>query len=292
MSAFKFAVNTNALKKKWTTAQIVEICCRAGADGIEWGLTSLETASAEALEMHKLTSAAGLEVVGYLNAGLLWKIDLMRQWSEAVAAVKGKMLRVAPPWFAWNFDESLHQKDSFLELLGRSRAGLEALVPLAREYGIRYVVEIHAGNIAASPWAIREMMRGLDPECVGAIYDPANTALEGFVRPSVACELLGKHLAYVHAKNLFLTLSPKYAPVALPRRAQWEASRAFLEQGLIDYVEIFFALKKSGFSGWISMEEFASDDYSREIAEGIRFLKECAVAAPAETQEPYTKFND
>lgn len=292
MNDFKFAVNTNALKKNFTNAQIVEMCSKAGADGIEWGLNSPETALADALEMHKLTGGAGLEVVGYINAGLLWKLDLMHRWSEAVAAAGGKMLRVSPPWFAWNFDESLHQKDSYLALLEKTRAGLEALVLLSREYGIKYVIELHAGGISSSPWAIRELMHGLDPECAGAIYDPANTAIEGFIRPLAACELLGRHLAYVHAKNLFFTPGPKRSDIAMPHRVQWEFLRAFLDQGMIDYVEIFSALKRTGFSGYISIEEFISGDYTAEIADGIKFLKECAAAAPALPREPYLKFNE
>ena len=292
MSSFKFSINTNALKKSRTTAQIVELCRQSGADGIEWGLNSLDTAAADALEMHKMTGAAGMEVVGYLGAGHLWKTDMIRRWSEAVAAANGRMLRVAAPWYAWDFEESLHQKDSFLALLDKARAGLESLIPLSREYGIRYVIEIHAGNIAASPWAVRELMRGLDPECVGAIYDPANTVLEGFIRPAGACELLGRHLAYVHAKNLFLTLSSKRALFDLPRRARWEMSKTFLEQGVIDYVEIFFALKKTGFSGYISLEEFIADEPLQEISDGIKFLKECATAAPNQPQKPYLKFNE
>lgn len=292
MSHFKFSVNTNTLKKTRTTAQIVELCSQAGADGIEWGLSSLETAAADAIEMQRLTSAAGMEVVGYLGAGHLWKTNLIRQWSEAVAASGGRMLRVAAPWYAWNFEESLHQQDSFSGLLDKAREGLEALIPLSREYRIRYVIEIHAGNVAASPWAVRELMRGLDPECVGAIYDPANTALEGFIRPAGACELMGRHLAYVHAKNLFLTLSQQRPPFVNPSRAQWVMSKTFLEQGLIDYVEIFFALKRIGFSGYISLEEFISAEPLLEITDGIKFLKECAAAAPDRTLEPFLKFNE
>jgi hypothetical protein len=67
--------------------------------------------------MHKLTADAGLEVLGYLNAGQMWKEDLMRRWSEAIAGCGGHTLRVAHPWFAWDYSESLHQAENYLDLV-------------------------------------------------------------------------------------------------------------------------------------------------------------------------------
>ncbi len=289
---FKYSVNTNSIRNKFSIREIVELCKAAGAEGIEWGLGPLEEAPAQAKEMQQITEDAGLEVMGYLNAGQLWKEDLMRQWSEAVAGRGGKTLRVAHPWFGYNFDETMHQPDTYMQLVEKTRNGLEMLVGLAKEYSIKYVLEMHGGSVAASPWAIYELMRGLDPDCVGAIYDAANTVLEGFVRPRGACELIGEHLAYVHAKNLKYEMNAVYPEVGQPTRVQWKYQRTFIDQGLVDWVEVFFALKCVNWSGWISMEEFVTTEYLREIREEIAFLKACAEAAPAGSCAPFTKFND
>lgn len=288
---FQYAVNTNTFKNKLSTAEIVALCVKSGADGIEWGLKSVDTARTEALEMHKLTADAGLEVMGFLNAGQMWKEDLMRRWSEAIAGCGGRTLRVAHPWFAWDYAESLHQAENYSELVRRSREAIRMLESLSREYHLKYVLETHSGSVAADPWAVRYLMEGIDPDCVGAIYDPANTVVEGFIRLRGACELLGKHLAYVHAKNLIFVPRPAFNEADHPRRLQWKTQRAFLDQGMVDYVELFFGLKCSGFSGWISLEEFVTDNYVREIAEGIAFLKQCAQAAPDKPCEPFTSFN-
>jgi len=53
-----------------------------------------------------------------------------------------------------------------------------------------------------------------------------------------------------------------------------------------------FALKCIDFSGWISMEELATEDHVREIFEGIAFMKGCAEAAPTGPCEPFTHFNE
>jgi len=209
-----------------------------------------------------------------------------------VAGCAGKTLRVAHPWFAWDYTESLHQPDNYLDLVKRAKDALKMLESLSIEYRIKYVLEMHSGSIAADPWAIRYLMEDLDPECVGAIYDPANTIVEGFIRPRGACELLGRHLAYVHAKNLIFVSLAAYTETMKPRRMQWQFHKTFIDQGMIDYVEIYFALKNSGFSGWISLEEFVTDNYVQEIAESINFLKECDQAAPEAPGEPFSAFND
>ena len=292
MKRFKYSVNTNFLKNKMTSAEIVALCAKAGADGIEWGLKTLETARADALEMQKLSEDAGLEVMGFLNAGRMWKEDLMRSWSEAVAGCGGRTLRVAHPWFAWDYAESLHQPDSYLDLVARSLEAIKMLESLSKEYGIKYVLETHSGSVAADPWAVRYLMNGVDPECVGAIYDPANTVIEGFIRPRGACELMGRHIAYVHAKNIVFVPKAMCNETDHPWRMRWKMSPVLLHQGMIDYVELFFALKCVGYTGWISLEDFATQDVEREISDGIAFLKKCAEAAPERPCEPFTHFNE
>jgi len=290
--AFKYAVNTNTFKAKLSAAETVKLCVDAGADGIEWGIKSLATARAEAREMHKLTSDAGLEVLGYINAGRMWKEDVMRQWSEAVAGCGGKTLRVAHPWFGWDYSESLRQREAYMDLVKRSVDAVRVLEKLSRECGIKYVLETHSGSVAADPWAVRYLMQGVDPNCVGAIYDPANTVVEGFIRPRGACELMGRHIAYLHAKNLVFVPRSAFVETPAPSRMQWKTQRVFLNQGMVDFVEVFFALKCVGYAGWISLEDFVTESYVREISEGIAFLKECATAAPDRPMEPFTTFND
>lgn len=292
MKRFKYSVNTNMFRNKMTSAEIVALCAKTGAEGVEWGLKTLETARADALEMKKLTDDAGLEVMGFLNAGKMWKEDEMRRWSEAVVGCGGRTLRVSHPWFAWDYAESVHQPENYLDLVKRTIDAAKMLESLSKEYGIKYVIEMHGGSVAADPWAIRHIMKDVDPECVGTIYDPANTVLEGFIRPRGACELIGRHIAYVHAKNLVFV--PKSLPTESghPNRMRWKMHPVMLNEGIVDYVELFFGLKCMKYSGWISLEDFATQEYVKEISEGIAFLRKCAEAAPEQPCEPFKYFNE
>jgi sugar phosphate isomerase/epimerase len=290
-STMKYAVNSNYFRNKCTKPEIVQMAIDAGLDGVEWGLGKLDTAAADAQEMHQLTSDAGLEVLGFINAGTLWKYDEIRRWSDAVAAVGAKTLRVAHPWYAWDYKEVVHQRDSYLKLMERTRVGLENLQALGREYNLRYVVETHSGAVAASPYSIYVLMKDLDPATVGAIYDPANTVLEGMVRPNGAVELLGKFLAYVHAKNLEIIRSEKF-DLSKP---EWTYQCRTLQHGMVNYCEVAYALKQVKYDGWFSFEEpFAAAPAEAvvEFRNNVSFLKECFAAAPDMPVEPYITFND
>lgn len=286
----KFAINTNSLRKDLSISEIIKLAKATGVDGLEWGLSPLPQAAQDAKEMTKASADAGLEVLSFINGGRLWDMDEMRRWSEAVAVVNGKVLRVAHPWYAYNFDESLRQPETFLDLMKRTRDGLVQLQDVSREFGIKYVLETHRASTFASPMAVPAMMQDLDPECCGVIYDPANTFLEGFVRPRGAVELLGDFLAYLHVKNLVIVQQ-----LDDQGKMQVNMEKRLMHEGAIDYVEVMFALKLCKFDGWYSFEEMlmAPDPEKtiEEIKNGITHLKECYETAPDSLKEPFLTFN-
>lgn len=294
MYKYKFALNTNFFKS-YTRPEIVECALKAGLDGIEWGLPDIDHAKTAAKEMKAVTSGTGLEIVSYINGGHLWKTDVIRRWSEAVVLGEGKILRVAHPWLGWNLDECMRTKETFKELFSKARTGLEKLDDLHREFGIRYVLEIHRGSVASSAAVCAQLMDGLDPATVGIIYDPANSITEGFIRPRSAVELLGPYLSYVHAKNIIFRYSGAFVPGKLKRLA-YETLVCAPQCGMLDWVEVFFALKLAGYSGWISLEEFFKgktiEENAAEIKEAVSFLKEAADEAKDGLTEPFLKLNE
>ena len=285
----KFSINTNPLRKKCTIDEIVKIALDAGVQGIEWGLGAMEDVAKETVAMRKATEDAGLEVVSYINGGKLWKTDEIRRYSEAVAAGGGHILRVAHPWFAYNYDEAVHQPDNYMTLVEMSREGLAKLMELGKEYDIRYVLETHKGSCFASPLMVPLALKEFDPRYCGVIYDPANTVLEGFVLPRIAVEVMKDYIAYVHTKNLMFKegTSPD-------GRTRLEFERRTVDKGAVDYVEVMFALKLHNWDGWFSFEEFVSKDpalVADEVKEGIEHLKWCYKESKNSLEPPFLHFN-
>lgn len=77
------------------------------------------------------------------------------------------------------------------------------------------------------------------------------------------------------------------------RRAVWEHKLTHLPYGIVDYLELFFALKTGEFTGDVSSEEYFQDGGNQyeQLRDGIKFLKECYKHAPSRPEEPFLTLN-
>jgi sugar phosphate isomerase/epimerase len=291
MQSFKYSINTNALKKKMSPAEIVSLALDCNLDGIEWGIRSIDTAATEVREMKKRTEDAGLEIVNWLVGGKPWKQDDIKRRAELAASIGGKSMRVDHPWVAFNFNESLHQEKSFNEIMKLAKDSMPLLTKLSEETGVRFLFETHAGTLLASTLAAKILFEGVSPQHVGIIYDPANTLAEGNLRPRSEVEVLGGYLAYVHAKNTAFFCEGESADRGVNRKA-WGRKTVPPDEGALDWLEVFFALKCGSFAGFISSEEYFSPENTEIIKKKTAFLRECGEKAPDKIQLPFTTFND
>lgn len=110
-----------------------------------------------------------------------------------------------------------------------TRAYLETVEALARQFARRALIEIHMNTIAPRASLARRLLDGFDPECIGVIHDAGNMAFEGFEDYRIGIEVLGPYLAHVHVKNA------RFGPpddnfdalfTALPPRATTDGSRS------------------------------------------------------------------
>ena len=212
------------------------------------------------------------------------------RWATIVAGVGGKTLRVAHPWIAFNLKESIHQQKTYQEIHDLACQGMEYCMALGEQFGIKFLLEMHGGSLTASSWGARSVIKKFDSRYVGVIYDAANGMAEGHTRPRNVVEILGEYLAFVHAKNLIWFEERQLTDPVV--RKEWKFDVVPLDQGIIDWVEVFFALNCVNYSGWISMEEFFKNNTEDELRKGLAFLKECAEKAPKNPEEPWTTFND
>ncbi len=287
---FRYSVNTNSLPKGMSISEKVKLVSKIGFEGIEWGLPKIEEAKKIAKEMVKITKEEGLVILSFLNAGPFWKKELLIRWSELAAENGVNQMRVSTPWIAFNYQESLHQKETASDLFLRMKEKLYQAIEIGKQYKVKYLLETHMGSLLASPFAAKEFLKGLEEKYVGIIYDPANTAVEGGYRPKASVEFLGKYLSYLHAKNIIWI--NQGSTQDKPVRTIWNWQVCSLSEGLVDYVEVFFALKVTNWSGWISLEEFFSNEPEKALKSGLDFLKECERASPETIQEPFLTFND
>ena len=97
---------------------------------------------------------------------------------------------------------------------------------------------------------------------------------EGFEDYRIGLELLGPHLAHVHLKNAAFD-RPEDGGVWKPR---WSP----LEDGVVDFEELFAALGGIGYEGWLVVEDFSGARPSREaLRHNLKVIKDLIAGAPS-----------
>ncbi|RXZ82706.1 sugar phosphate isomerase/epimerase [Paenibacillaceae bacterium] len=262
----------------------------AGIDGVEWRYketpaslanepysfwgnnlaTIAPSAGTAGLEPFKRAAAehgiAAIGVTPYLTVG---DLEATEQVLEAARHLGASMIRLGVP----AYDRSRHYND----LLEAGRNYLQGASLLCRQYGIKGLVELHHGTIAASPSAGLRLIEGFDPETVGVLYDPGNMIHEGFENYRMGMELLGPYLAHVHVKNAgwFPAAGSDQAP-GTDSDTKWQAKWVGIRGGIVPWPQVIADLKAVGYKGFLGVEDFSGEldsaamlhsfaDYMREL---------------------------
>jgi sugar phosphate isomerase/epimerase len=249
----------------------------AGYDGIEWRVTrvpeerrgeppsfwgnnlcTLEPTATEAHRAREIAESVGLGIPSlgtYIAVGDLTAVEEAMRFAQIAGA---RQIRVGAGPLAGA---------PYSERFSAAMAFLSAVEALARRHGIKALVETHHGTICPSASSAYRLVSQLDPECVGVLYDPGNLAHEGFEDYRLGVQLLGPYLAHVHVKN---------ASYSRPERGGvWKPRWAALEDGVVNFADLFAALRAGGYNGWLSVEDFSRVRSSREaLRHNVRFIRQ------------------
>jgi sugar phosphate isomerase/epimerase len=95
-----------------------------------------------------------------------------------------------PPYPSGVFD--------FDAYLAEAIAALQQAVEMARGFGLKVVIEMHAGTSGASPGLARLLVRQFSPEHLGLVPDLANFAREGAVNPDLGVSAVQRWIDHLH----------------------------------------------------------------------------------------------
>jgi sugar phosphate isomerase/epimerase len=248
----------------------------AGYDGVEWRVThvpeelrsdepsfwgnnlcTLEPTVEEARRARRLSEEAGLEIPGLGTYVALGDLEAAHEAMRFAVTAGVPQVRVGA---------GAPDGRPYEELFDAAREFLAGVEDLARSHGVKALIEIHHKTICPSASLAQRLVSSVDPGLVGVILDPGNMAQEGFEDYRIGAELLGPYLAHVHIKNS-----------AFERPAGggvWEPRWAPLEDGVVDFGQVFEALEHVGYDGWLVMEDFSGVRPSREALKyNLEFLR-------------------
>jgi sugar phosphate isomerase/epimerase len=276
----RFSVFT-ASTPEWTPDEAVTHLAEQGWDGVEWRVTDQDgapvpgfwagnratwplTGLEEAVpEIARVTAAAGLAISaigGYVRCTDHANTERML---AATAALKAHRVRVTMPAIG---------DGDYRDLLATARTDMEWIAGRAAHHGVKALVELHHRTITASASAAMRLLEGLDPEHVGVIHDIGNLVIEGQEDALAAFQMLGPYLAHVHVKNV----AWRSAGTRPDGSTFWAEEWAPLRDGQADLPAYFAALRRHGWDGWVTAEDFSTAvPLAERTADNLAYLKSC-----------------
>lgn len=213
-----------------------------------------------AIQARDLAAAHDLAIPGlgtYINVGDLELTERAMRFAQTCGA---RNVRVNPG--RWPDPDGLSYADSF----ARATRFLEGCQELARQHNVRAIVELHHRTITCSAALAHRLVNPYDPDFIGVLHDAGNMVHEGYEQYDLGLQLLGPYLAHVHVKN-----ARHYPPDA--GAGLWQTDWAPLEDGAVDWVALFAALKKANYSGWLGIEDFSDARPAEEaLPYNLQFL--------------------
>ena len=275
---FRYSVFT-VMTPDLTVEEVASTLRRLGYDGVEWRVAEmpqkpLETVDywrgnratldvsrfkQEARRARRISEANDLAVCAlgtYLSPDNLSGIEEALDGAEIMGCPQ---IRVSVP----RYDGTRNYRDLFNEAIAEFR-GVEEL---AERKCIKVNVEIHHGTICPSASAAYRFVSNFSPENIGVIFDPGNMVHEGYENWQLGIELLGEYISHVHLKDAGWVRSED------PCTPKWQAKWFRLGEGIVDWERLYASLRKVGYEGWLSFEDFSEGDTEIKLRYDLEYVK-------------------
>jgi sugar phosphate isomerase/epimerase len=283
----RFAVFTVSTPE-FTPEEAVQVFKELGYEGVEWRVVDqapspsgepafwagnrctlpLSTFVREAPRIKALADDAGLATInvgGYATCDDLAGVEQVLHGAQVLGAPSA---RVRVPGY--------RPSDSFAQSWVTAQQQFKDVEALAQKYGVRAVVETHPDTIVPSASAVAAFLAPFDPQHVGALWDPGNMVKEGFEQYRLGLEILGPLLAHVQIKNAVWRPTERRADGSQTWSFEWAPMWA----GLVDIGSVFAALRAVGYDGWVSCEDFSTEQPVRErLRANLDYLARAAQAS-------------
>lgn len=278
---------TSVMLPHWDLSQTFEKLAEHGYEGVElrvrdnpddaavepsfWGRHLSDVSPGNILErapeIRAVAERTGIPVIAFAPRASIGEdalIDHLFEAAHAIDAGDPPMIRIGAP---------RHDRTQpYMPQFDAARAGFAKAADRARAAGVKILYEIHVGTVAVSCSRTAELLRDLDPDHIGAIYDVPNMIRVGIEDTRMGLELLGPYLAHCHIGNGVPV--PDRQDLDGPMdRMDFSWSFVDLRRGLADIPRIIQDLKDVGYTGYVSLEEFGPGDDEEKVAGQGAYLR-------------------
>jgi len=165
----------------------------------------------------------------------------------------------------------VYEGEQYWEGVDRIRSALAGFEKLCRKHDVCVTVHTHSGPYYGSNCAgAMHLVGDFDPRYIGVYIDPGHLAIDGEDIP-MAVSMVRKHLAMVSAK------SPGWFRTERDGEVNWEHRLVPIREGIVDWLEVFEALRSVSYDGPISLhseyEDLSREDLLRVTSDDLAYLK-------------------
>lgn len=231
-----------------------------------WGrhLTDLspDNILARAEEVKAAIAEHGLQIAGFASACAASDLEHAKLLAEGAQAVGCPAIRLGCQ--GYNGSVNYH------EIYAGAVEDYGKAIELTRSYGVKVLVEMHGGTIHPSASLAHRIVSNFSAKDIGVIYDPQNMVKDGYETTQLAIELLGDYLTHIHigAHRPFPGDTDEQGTV------KWSWQGCPLSDGLYNIPRMMDCLRKVGYAGFISIEDFRGDlSPEQKLEEGIGYLR-------------------
>lgn len=218
-------------------------------------------------EIQAASKRSGLKVVALAPQAIIGEDELIDKLFAGALAIdpdEPPMIRIGAP----RHDRTKPYHPQFDE----ARAGFAALTERAREQGVKALYEIHVGTVAVSCSRTIELLKDLDTDHIGAIYDIPNMIRVGLEDSRMGMEILGPYMAHCHIGN-GTPVPDKPAREGDFDQVSWKWDFSDLRDGVANIPQLIQDMKDIGYSGYMSLEEFGPTDDDEKVRQQGAYLK-------------------
>ena len=239
----------------------LKLAAAAGYEGIELrvhgnGHVSLQELQSRCVDIRRLVATHGLELRVYNTYFGVNEPGAVEAMIDICARTGVKYFRVTLPVAGVAavrnrgtdraIVPSYREGMPAAELLRSVRLTLQHLARRTKLAGVCALLEIHWGTVMSSFTSAHALVRNLDPEAIAITFDPANMVIEGKEDWEYGIDLLREHLANVHIKNASWVRN----------NGSWTWQWDGLQQGMVEWPQLFRLLASRGYRGMLAMEDF------------------------------------
>jgi len=219
----------------------------------------------EAKKIAKLAEDYGLEIcclASYAKLGFPWdraerELDKMVRIARLADVTGARVFRIKvagyDPKLGYEAIRKLFREQA-KELFKRLSGVKAEAVPVVEQHG--------GGDMAHSTGLLKDLLRGLDPDKIGVLFDPGNSVVIGWLPLELQIDIIKEYLKHVHVKNY--KWDPERPGRVIPSP---------LDDGIVDWARVVDILKELGYKGYLSLEDFRPIPPEVRAKEAIEFFK-------------------